>query len=230
VPAAGALAVLTGLVKLDGPTVAAAAALTMSGCGLVLAVSRTAQVLIGAQVVPLWSRSAARSSSGSPHAVRTISGSMRSPRPPFRCSPMRHRRGTMQKGSDKMVLDDRIKELLDGRAFAVLATLNPDGTPQTSVIWVARDGDALVFTTHDGRQKARNLRHDPRVSMTVFDPDDPYRTADIRGTVELIDDPDRSLSFTLTRRYLGQDPPPDPPGSHRLIGRLTPTRVTPAPA
>jgi PPOX class probable F420-dependent enzyme len=125
-----------------------------------------------------------------------------------------------------MILDDRVKELLDGRAFAVLATLNPDGTPQTSVIWVARDGDALVFTTHDRRQKARNLRHDPRASMTVFAADDPYRTAEVRGSVELIDDPDRSLSIALTRRYLGQDPPADPPGSHRLIGRLTPERVT----
>jgi PPOX class probable F420-dependent enzyme len=125
-----------------------------------------------------------------------------------------------------MVLDRRVKELLDGRAFAVLATLNPDGTPQTSVIWVARDGDTLVFTTHDRRQKARNLRHDPRASITVFAADDPYRSADIRGTVELIDDPDRSLSIALTRRYLGQDPPPDPPGSLRLIGRLTPQRVT----
>ena len=44
-----------------------------------------------------------------------------------------------------MVLDDRVKGLLDGRPFAVLATLNPDGTPQTSVIWVARDGDVLSF-------------------------------------------------------------------------------------
>jgi PPOX class probable F420-dependent enzyme len=94
------------------------------------------------------------------------------------------------------------------------------------VIWVARDGDALVFTTHDGRRKARNLRHDPRVSMTVFNPDDPYRTVDIRGTVELIDDPDRSLSITLTRRYLGEDPPADPPGTRRLIGRLTPQHVS----
>ena len=53
-----------------------------------------------------------------------------------------------------MVLDDRVKGLLDGRPFAVLATLNPDGTPQTSVIWAARDGDVLVFTTHDQRQKS----------------------------------------------------------------------------
>jgi PPOX class probable F420-dependent enzyme len=125
-----------------------------------------------------------------------------------------------------MDLDDRVKELLDGRPFAVLATLNPDGTPQTSVIWVARDGDELVFTTHDQRRKARNLRHDPRASVTVFAADDPYRTADIRGVVELVDDPDRSLSIALTRRYLGQDPPADPPGSRRLIGRLTPQHVT----
>ena len=125
-----------------------------------------------------------------------------------------------------MVLDDRVKSLLDGRPFAVLATLNPDGTPQTSVIWIARDGDVLIFTTHDQRRKARNLLRDPRASVTVFAADDPYRTADIRGTVELVDDPDRRLSVELTRRYLGQDPPPDPPGSHRLIGRLTPEHVT----
>jgi PPOX class probable F420-dependent enzyme len=125
-----------------------------------------------------------------------------------------------------MVLDDRVKDLLDGRPFAVLATLNPDGTPQTSVIWVARDGDVLVFTTHDQRRKARNLLRDPRASVTVFAADDPYRTADIRGPVELVDDPGRRLSVELTRRYLGQDPPPDPPGSHRLIGRLTPEHVT----
>ena len=62
--------------------------------------------------------------------------------------------------------------------------------------------------------------------MTVFAADDPYRTADIRGTVELVDDPDRRLSAELTRRYLDQDPPPDPPGSRRLIGRLTPEHVT----
>jgi PPOX class probable F420-dependent enzyme len=125
-----------------------------------------------------------------------------------------------------MVLDDRVKGLLDGRPFAVLATLNPDGTPQTSVIWVARDGDVLVFTTHDQRRKARNLLRDPRASVTVFAADDPYRPADIRGPVELVDDPGPHLSVELTRCCIGQDPPPDPPGSHRLIGRLTPEHVT----
>jgi PPOX class probable F420-dependent enzyme len=129
-----------------------------------------------------------------------------------------------------MILDQPIKALLDGCAFAVLATLNPGGTLQTSAIWVARDGDVLIFTTHDQRQKARNLHRDPRASVTVFSPDDPYRTVDIRGTVELVDDPDRSLSVALTRRHLGQDPPPDPPGSNRLIGRLTPQHISRSPA
>jgi PPOX class probable F420-dependent enzyme len=124
------------------------------------------------------------------------------------------------------MLDEQVRQLLDGRPFAVLATLNSDGTPQTSVIWVARDGDVLIFTTHDQRQKVRNLRRDPRASATVFAVEDPYRTVDIRGTVELVDDPDRSLSIELTQRFLGQDPPADPPGSHRLIGRLTAERVT----
>jgi PPOX class probable F420-dependent enzyme len=122
--------------------------------------------------------------------------------------------------------NDDVKTLLDDRPFAVLATLNADGTPQTSVIWVAREGDVLIFTTHDQRRKARNLRRDPRASATVFAADDPYRSVDIRGSVELIDDPERSLSIELTRRFLNQDPPPDPSGSRRLIGRLTPERIT----
>ena len=125
-----------------------------------------------------------------------------------------------------MTLDDRVKGLIDRRAFAVLATVNQDGSPQTSVIWTARDGDVLIFTTHDRRLKARNLRRDPRAAVTVFAADDPYRTVDIRGTVELVDDPGGRLSIELTRRFLGQDPPPDPPGSRRLIGRLTADRVT----
>ena len=93
-------------------------------------------------------------------------------------------------------------------------------------IWIARAGDVLVFTTHDLRLKARNLRRDPRASVTVFALDDPYDTVDIRGTVELVPDPDRALSIELTRKYTGEDPPPDPPGSSRLIARLTPARIT----
>ena len=116
--------------------------------------------------------------------------------------------------------------MLDRTSFAVLATLLPDGSPHTSVIWVGRDEDVLIFTTHDLRLKARNLRRDPRASVTVFGLDNPYNTVDVRGTVELVADPERTLSIELTRKYTGEDPPPDPAGSSRLIARLTPTRIT----
>ena len=125
-----------------------------------------------------------------------------------------------------LLFDERVRNLLDATSFAVLATLMPDGSPQTSVIWVGRSEDVLVFTTHDLRLKARNLRRDPRAAVSVFALDDPYHPVDIRGTVELVPDPERTLSIELTRKYTGEDPPPDPPGSSRLIARLTPARIT----
>jgi PPOX class probable F420-dependent enzyme len=61
-----------------------------------------------------------------------------------------------------ITLNDEIRRLLDGRHFAVLATINPDGGPQTSTMWVARDGDDVLFSTVAGRRKHRNLERDPR--------------------------------------------------------------------
>jgi PPOX class probable F420-dependent enzyme len=124
-----------------------------------------------------------------------------------------------------VALDEWTRRLLDGKAFATVATLGPDGAPQTSLVWVMRDGDAVVFSTLDVRQKGRNLAQDPRVSMTVFDPADPYSTVELRGIAELIEDPERALSFAVTRKYIGQDPPEDPPESRRLIVRLVPEKV-----
>ena len=67
-----------------------------------------------------------------------------------------------------ITLNDEIRRLLDGRHFAVLATINPDGGPQTSAMWVARDGDDVLFSTVAGRRKHRNLERDPRASVTVI--------------------------------------------------------------
>ena len=61
-----------------------------------------------------------------------------------------------------IALNDEIRRLLDGRHFAVLATINPDGGPQTSAMWVGRDGDDVLFSTVAGRRKHRNLERDPR--------------------------------------------------------------------
>jgi PPOX class probable F420-dependent enzyme len=124
-----------------------------------------------------------------------------------------------------VTFDDRTRALLDGRSFATVATLGPDGAPQTSLIWILRDGDAVLFTTTAERQKGRNLARDPRLSLTVVDPDNPYRTVELRGTAELIDDPDRTLPMRVSHKYLNEDPPADPAGTHRLIVRLVPDRI-----
>lgn len=123
-------------------------------------------------------------------------------------------------------LDQQTRDLLDGRNFATVATLDGDGGPHTSVVWIARDADTVLFSTTAGRRKAQNLARDPRISLTVFDTQDPYRSVDIRGTAELTADPDKSLPRMLSHKYLGEDPPAEPPDVLRLIVRVTPRRVT----
>ena len=98
-------------------------------------------------------------------------------------------------------------------------------SPQTSVIWVGLDGDAVVFSSTTGRKKTRNILRDPRVSLTVINADNPYQTAEIRGTAEVIDDPERTLGTLLSHKYVGEDPPPDPPETKRVIVRVTADKV-----
>ncbi|MFD7982478.1 PPOX class F420-dependent oxidoreductase [Kitasatospora indigofera] len=124
-----------------------------------------------------------------------------------------------------VALDEATRRLLDGRNVATLATLNPDGGPQTSVVWVMRDGDTVVLSTTAGRQKARNLLKDPRVSLTLFDSANPYATVEIRGVAELREDPRRELPRVLSHKYLGVDPPAEGDEVVRLAVRVTPSRV-----
>ena len=121
--------------------------------------------------------------------------------------------------------DEATRDLLDGRNFATVATVNPDGGPQTSVVWILREGDTVAFSTTAGRRKARNLARDPRISVSVFDTANPYHSVEIRGTAELAEDTGKSLPKALSRKYLGEDPPPEPDEVVRLIVRVTPDKV-----
>jgi PPOX class probable F420-dependent enzyme len=125
-----------------------------------------------------------------------------------------------------LTLNDEARRLLDGRNFATVATLDPDGSPHTSVVWYVRDGDDLLFSTQSTRRKARNLARDPRISLSVFDAANPYAAVDIRGTAELAVDEDRALPRRLSQRYLGEDPPPEPEDVVRLVVRVHPEKVT----
>lgn len=125
-----------------------------------------------------------------------------------------------------VAFDEQTRKLLDGKNFATVATLNPDGGPQTSVVWILRDGDTVAFSTIATRRKALNLARDPRISVTVFDAANPYHSVEIRGTAELAEDTGRSLQKAVSHKYLGEDSPPEPPEVVRLAVRVKPERVT----
>lgn len=116
--------------------------------------------------------------------------------------------------------------LLDGRHFAVLATINPDGGPQTSAMWVGRDGDEVLLSTVAGRRKHRNLERDPRASVTVLDSQDPYNYVELRGRATIEEDIGRAFDIALSWTYDGHDPDPDPPGAVRLVVRMAVDKAT----
>ncbi len=87
-----------------------------------------------------------------------------------------------------ITLNDTAREVLDGPHLAMIATSNADGRPQSSVIFIMRDGDTVVFSTIKGRLTTRNMARDPRVSLLVADKGQ-ARYVEIRGSVEITDDP-----------------------------------------
>lgn len=119
--------------------------------------------------------------------------------------------------------------MIDGANPAVLATINADGSPQTSVIWVCRDGDDILISTAAGRRKEQNLLRDPRASVTVIDKDEPLRYTEVRGTATVTEDIGRRLAVRLAEMYegpgAGQDFLDLPPEIVRVVVRITPYRV-----
>ena len=113
-------------------------------------------------------------------------------------------------------------ELLKGHNFGVLATVGENGRPQTSVVWVDTDGENVLVNTTNKRAKGRNLRVNPRVSISVWDNEDPYKYFEVEGPVELVDEGANEHIHELSRRYDGKDfhTPVD-----RVIARIKPERV-----
>ncbi|MFD8389109.1 PPOX class F420-dependent oxidoreductase [Streptomyces sp. NPDC059680] len=102
-------------------------------------------------------------------------------------------------------LDPEVRALADGPNFAALTTLMRDGTPQTQIVWVSTAGDYLALNSEVARQKVRNLRRDPRATITVWQHDDPLNFAEIRGRVvkEILGAEARDHIDELSRKYLG---------------------------
>lgn len=122
-------------------------------------------------------------------------------------------------------LSAEVRRYFDAPNYATVTSVNPDGMPQSTVIWVRTDGDDVLFSTVKGRRKHRNFLRDPRTSILIIDPDNPYVYAEVRGTVTLEDDPSGSLIQELSVKYTG-GPWNEPPGNERVIVRVTPQKVT----
>jgi PPOX class probable F420-dependent enzyme len=117
-------------------------------------------------------------------------------------------------------LSESALRLVDGKNYAVLATVNPDGSPQTSVVWVGRDGGDLLFSTVEGRVKHRNMMRDRRVSVSIIDSADPENYVELRGRVTMTFDEGRRVDTELSWKYDGRDPGVDKPGAVRVVVRM----------
>jgi PPOX class probable F420-dependent enzyme len=126
------------------------------------------------------------------------------------------------------VIPEKYRDLFTKRAFASLGTLMPDGRPQVTPVWVDFDGEHVIFNSAKGRQKDRNVRRDPRVSMALIDPENPYRFMEIRGrVVEISEDGAAAQIDKLAKKYLGVDKYPyGQPGEVRVLYKIKPEHTT----
>lgn len=125
-----------------------------------------------------------------------------------------------------VALPDSAKALVDDTTFPTLVTLNKDGSPQASLMWVTRDGDDLLFSTARGRQKERNLLRDPRVSVLIPRPNAQSGYVEVRGRVEIDEAGGRELIDQLYNKYIGEGVYPwDAPDAVRVVLRVLPEKV-----
>jgi PPOX class probable F420-dependent enzyme len=119
-------------------------------------------------------------------------------------------------------------KLLREPAYAQIATLMPDGSPQITQVWIDTDGEHLLVNTAEGRQKDRNVRRDPRVAVNVVDPGNAWRLAMIRGRVaDITTEGADDLIDQLAKKYLGVDSYPfRNPEETRITLKIAPEKIS----
>jgi PPOX class probable F420-dependent enzyme len=113
-------------------------------------------------------------------------------------------------------------------SFAHLATINADGTPQVTPVWFDFDGTHILVNTAVGRTKDTNMRRDPRVTVEISDPEDPYRYVQVYGrVVDISTETGDAVIDKLAFKYIGKDKYPfKKPGEVRVTMKILPERVT----
>jgi len=125
-------------------------------------------------------------------------------------------------------LPENYRDLFEKKAFASLATVMPGGQPQVTPVWCDFDGTHVIVNTAKGRQKDRNMRANPHVSLAIIDPDNPYRYLEVRGHVaEITEDGADAHIDRMAKKYLGADKYPyRQPGEVRVLYKIEPERFS----
>jgi PPOX class probable F420-dependent enzyme len=121
-----------------------------------------------------------------------------------------------------MAISDKTRALFGTKALGMLGLVSDDGSAQVTPVWITLDGDTPVFNTVIGRPKERYMRRDPRVTLTIVDPDDAFSYVELRGKVEFEEGPIAVETIdALAKKYIGQDRYPwSTPGDERVNLRL----------
>jgi PPOX class probable F420-dependent enzyme len=125
-------------------------------------------------------------------------------------------------------IPESFKDLLDKKAFAHLATLMKDGSPQVTPVWCDFDGALIWINTAKGRIKDGNMRRDRRVALSIQDPANAYRYLAIQGEIaEMTEDGADAHIDRLAKKYLDKDRYPfRAPGEVRVICKIRPLKVS----
>jgi PPOX class probable F420-dependent enzyme len=125
-------------------------------------------------------------------------------------------------------IPENYRDLFDKKAFAQLATVMPDGTPQVTPVWWDYDGSHIRINTAKGRVKDRNMRRNKKVALAIVDPDNPYRYLGVRGEVAEITEQGADAHIDLlAKKYLGKEKYPlRQPGEVRVLYKIRPEKIS----
>ena len=125
-------------------------------------------------------------------------------------------------------IPEKYQDLFDKKAFANLATLMPDGTPQVTPVWVDFDGDYILVNSARGRQKDKNMKRNSSVALSILDPDNPYRYLEVRGQVaEITEEGAEQHIDKMAKKYMDLDRYPyRRPGEVRVLYKIEPEHCT----
>ena len=125
-------------------------------------------------------------------------------------------------------IPEKFLDLFQKKAFASLATVMPDGSPQVTPVWVDYDGNHVIVNSARGRQKDKNMQRNAKVALSILDPDNPYRYLEIRGKVDEITEQGAEAHIDkMAQKYFGKDKYPyRRDGEVRVLYKIAPTKTT----